>query len=330
MRAVSNIDASIIKSLCSKGYSLKYICRKSGFSHTTVKAYTQGESSNTRDISKCGRPKILSSAEEKLLVRKIELGIWKTAREAADQLSREIGKKVGRLTIARILKKNGLKSYANPKKPRLLKIHKKQRRVFARLAKKNPIEHWKHVIFTDESRISLFGPDGNKRAWRRSGAQLLDHHIIPTVKFGGKYAMVWGAITYNGVGKLVFINTKMNSRVYINVFETGYLKTSNEYNKITENTVLQHDNDPKHFSAETMRWISGHNINVMMWPGYSPDLNIIENVWYYIKIRVSNADPKPQNEQQLRDLIERIWYSIPLDYIRGLYDSVGARLDQVN
>jgi transposase len=183
MRSISNIDVSIIRSLRSKGHSLRDVARRSGFSHTTVKSLTVRKDADIGDVNKGGRPKILSSSEERLLVRKFELGIWKTAREAAKQLSKEIDRNVGRLTIARILKRHGLKSYRKPKRPCLSKIHKKQRRVFARLAKQNPIEHWKNVIFTDESRISLFGPDGNKCAWRQPGLPLLDHHVTQTVKF---------------------------------------------------------------------------------------------------------------------------------------------------
>ena len=50
--------------------------------------------------------------------------------------------------------------------------------------KRFPVDDWKKVVFTDESKICMHGPDGNRRVWRRPGGALLDHHIIPTVKFG--------------------------------------------------------------------------------------------------------------------------------------------------
>ena len=191
------------------------------------------------------------------------------------------------------------------------------------------MEDWQRVIFTDESKICVFGPDGNKRVWRRPGLPLLDHHVTPTVKFGGKSVMVWGAISYNGVGELVFIDTKMNSSVYIDVLNTGYLGTLEKHGLTIGSRVLQQDNDPKHFSKETMEWINRHNITVLTWPSCSPDLNIIEHVWHYIKVRVSGAPTKPQNIQELKALIMKIWTTVPLEYIRSLYESIHERLRQV-
>ena len=35
--------------------------------------------------------------------------------------------------------------------------------------------------------------------------------------------MVWGAVTYYGVGKLVFIDTPMTGEGYVAILESGYL-----------------------------------------------------------------------------------------------------------
>lgn len=120
----------------------------------------------------------------------------------------------------------------------------------------------------------------------------------------------------------------MNSSVYIDVLKSGYLGTLEMHGLDVRGTVHQQDNDPKHFSAETMKWIHAQDIKVLMWPSCSPDLNIIEHVWHYIKVRVSRAETKPRNIEELKAHIEQIWYSVPLDYIRSLYDSIPRRLAQ--
>jgi len=50
---------------------------------------------------------------------------------------------------------------------------------------RKPENYWQDVIFTDESKYNLCGPDGNKRAWRYPGSLLQGHHIRPVLKFGG-------------------------------------------------------------------------------------------------------------------------------------------------
>ena len=161
-------------------------------------------------------------------------------------------------------------------------------------------EAWKHVIFTDESKICVFGPDGNNRVWRRPGIALLDHHITPTVKFGGKSVMVWGAITYQGVGRLEFIDTRMTASSYIAILESQYALTVRMAGLNNETAILQQDNDPKHLAKETKIWLNANNIRLLSWPSCSPDMNIIENVWFYLKVRISSLREKPKNIIELK------------------------------
>lgn len=195
--------------------------------------------------------------------------------------------------------------------------------------KRFPEEAWRATVFTDESRISVHGPDGHNRCWRRPRKILQDHHVRQTVKFGGKSVMVWGAISYEGVGKLVFIDIKMNSSVYIEVLRSGYFGTLEMHGFDIDSSILQQDNDSKHLSEETRRWLLSQNIKVLKWPSCSPDLNIIENVWDYLKIRVHRAVNKPRTIDELKALILQEWNNIPLSYIRNLYNSIENRLDEV-
>jgi len=46
-----------------------------------------------------------------------------------------------------------------------------------------------------------------------------------TVKFGGGLVMVLSAITSRGVGKLIFIEDKMNSEMFCDILNTGLFQT---------------------------------------------------------------------------------------------------------
>lgn len=141
--------------------------------------------------------------------------------------------------------------------------------------------------------------------------------------------MVWGAITYHGIGKLVFIDTRMNFECFISILRCGYFSTVEMHGYDSGQVVFQQDNDPKHVSRRTKEWISAQNIRVMLWPSCSPDLNPIENVWNYINIRVRARVVQPRTIDELKAAIEEEWHLTPLSYIRELYESMPRCIDAV-
>ena len=71
------------------------------------------------------------------------------------------------------------------------------------------------------------------------------------------------------------------------------------------------------------------NIQLIRWPGNSPDLNPIENVWAWIKRRL--RDIPCTNMKQWREEITRLWVIKMADsqYLRNLVESMPRRLNEV-
>jgi hypothetical protein len=76
------------------------------------------------------------------------------------------------------------------------------------------------IIFSDEKKFNLDGPDGCRFYWRDLRK---DQRYFSKRNFGGGSLMVWGAFSFCGVLPLAFISCRMDSCEYQNVLETNLL-----------------------------------------------------------------------------------------------------------
>jgi hypothetical protein len=53
-----------------------------------------------------------------------------------------------------------------------------------------PVDFWKTVLFSDESKFNIFGSDGPQYVWPKPKKELDPKNVIPTVKHGGGHAVV--------------------------------------------------------------------------------------------------------------------------------------------
>ncbi len=83
-------------------------------------------------------------------------------------------------------------------------MHKKAHKQFAEDKQTKDMDYWNHVLWSDETKIKLFGSDGVKRVWQ-PGEEYKDKCVLPTVKHGGGSVMVWGCMSAAGTGELQFI-----------------------------------------------------------------------------------------------------------------------------
>jgi len=318
--------------LLSEGKSTSQVADIVGLNQSTIVKICQKNTDNdTFSNSKLnlGRARILSQREERNVVRLVASGICSTAADAKRHLNETYKIDVSDSTVRRVLKRNALHARIKIKKPLLRKIHRSSRYLFSKKHKNWTVEDWRKVVWSDESKFTLFGSEGRQYYWKKPGQSIQDHHIKPTVKHGGGSIMVWGCITSKGAGNLYRIDTNIDAKLYKVILEEALVGSLVRYNLEKSDIIFQHDNDPKHTAHSTKTWLSENEFNVLQWPSHSPDLNPIEHIWSKVDRQLRKYPSRPSSKGELWERLEFIWANMDMELIDKLYDSMPKRVDAV-
>ncbi|QRV94906.1 DDE superfamily endonuclease [Ceratobasidium sp. AG-Ba] len=232
--------------------------------------------------------------------------------------------------LQRYLHRNGLRAYHSRKVPMLKDKAQLVRFRWAAERRFWPQARWDDTVYSDESRIELFGPDGPPVHWRRPEESAYNpRYTRKAISHGGGSIFYWGCITREGVGRLIPIHGRLTAAKYTEILREGFLGTLADYKLTPSDIVFQQDRDPKHMAALTTKWLSDRKVKVLPWPAGSPDLNIIEHVWAHLKEKVRAHRPSPRNKAELWNVTHQEWKSIKPSYIAGLYDSLPRRVRAV-
>jgi len=198
------------------------------------------------------------------------------------QVLQAAGVSISSSTVRRRLLQNDLRAHAPARKPKLTAAMRKKRLNFAKQYRAWTAEDWRSVMWSDESSFHQFGI--TKQFVRRpTGARYNERFIIPTVKHP-ESIMLWGCFSGTGRGTLEFLSKgeRMTSARYIEILQNRLLLVMNLHGC----TTFMQDGAPCHTAKATMKWFRDNSVPVLSWPGNSPDINPIENMWQLMKRKV--------------------------------------------
>ncbi|CAG5015993.1 unnamed protein product [Parnassius apollo] len=121
--------------------------------------------------------------------------------------------------------------------------------------------------------------------------------------------MVWSVISAKGVGRLYVVQGTMRQHQYKEVLQNRLLPTLREWFPDSENFTFMHDSAPCHKAKSVTKFLEENIIPVLPWPGNSPDMNPIENLWEITKAEI--AKEMITTKVRLIEKLIEVWHHNP-------------------
>lgn len=332
MGKFKDLNEQIIAQICAlkeSGLKTKEIAAQVGVSERSVRRWVAkfhqgGRGDIPSQVKRSGRPKKTSNRSMTILKRQLEVNPRMTSRKLKESNPQLLGD-VSVRTVNRRINELGYTSHRPRKKPILTKLQRDKRVKFARKYSVWDESQWLSLLWSDESTFTVTCNRG-RNVFRRSGSDPLDpRYLEGTVKHPDSL-MVWGAFTGHGVAKLhVFKkNEKVNQYNYLELM-CDILPDAFED---TGATCFQQDGARAHTAKSVTQWLQDCEVPFINdWPGNSPDISPIENLWEIVKRDLQDKDVSsvPKLEAEIR----ASWNNIPKEMLHNLALSVPKRLKEV-
>lgn len=314
-KVLSEYEKGQIDTMLKNGDSFRKIAQNLQRSHNAIMNYSRNSKQYGRK-NPGGRPKVITNKNRRRILRAAS-----NFKGNARELKSSLGVEASLRTVQRVLKSSrNLKRKKMIRKPLLQKRHIEERLKFA----KNNMEmgeNWKKVIFSDEKKFNLDGPDGFNFYFHDLRKEEL---ILSNRHSGGGSVMVWAAIGFDNMSNIQIIKGRINANKYLETLSTFFKEEIFQTNK--NNLIFQQDNAPIHKAKVVMDYFKAEGIEIMDWPALSPDLNPIENVWGLLVKSVYANGRQFSNVEELESSIRQSWANINKTAIQAMYNSMKDRI----
>ena len=129
-----------------------------------------------------------------------------------------------------------------------------------------------------------------------------------------KGIMVYGFFSSSGRPKIVECDQKIDANYYMRLLRWHFLPFMNKYH--ADGGIWQQDGDPPHATLATRQFISESDLDLMVGPPQSPDLNLIEHVWGVLARQVYSGCKECTSLNDLREAIRKGIRNISKSYLR--------------
>ena len=309
-----------------RGTSQAVIARNFQVSRSTITHSYQRlrQAGTTKDRPRSGRPRVTSRRQDRYMRLTHLRNRFRTAVETALVTPGTHNNRISPDTVRNRLREFGL----GPRRPYVgMQLTPQRRQVRLNWLTQHrpnlfPLRLWRNVMFSDESRFSLYRDDSHRRVYRRDGERFRDNCVDEVDRFGGGGLMVWTGIAYVHRTPTVFIDGRLTAQRYVDLNLRPVIVPFIRQHKVT----FKQDNARAHVARLSIAFLQQNNVNVLRWPPYSPDLSLLEHLWDILDSRVRRLPQQPTMLQALREALIQEWNAILQAQIDRLILSMTRRV----
>ena len=280
------------------------------------------QTGSVRDLRRRPRSKVTTRPQDRYIVLSHLRDRFKSATTTARATRGLHGRFISSQTVRNRLREANLRARRPQRCLVLTQRHKRERMAWARRHLRFTRADWANVLFVDETKIKLKGPDGRTRVYRRRGERQSANCIDEVDRFGGGASiMMWAGISMHTKTPIIRVQGRLTAMRYQNDIIRPVIIPHIAGNR---GMILAQDNAPCHAARVNQQHLAANNIRVLPWPAKSPDLNPIEHIWDLLKRSIKSL-PQAQTVQALEQRTRQIWQQITQQTIQGYIQSMRKR-----
>lgn len=237
---------------------------------------------------------------------------------------------IGQATLARYCKKLNLTKYRSPKKFYVSPEHCEERVSVANIRLNWTQSQWKRVVFCDEAGVDNSGM--HLKTVRRPKGQRYNSDFVYRHPNKSLRINYFSWVSAYGVGELI-VYKRMDAK-YLCTEVIPHMVESLKSTFNSDDFLIVHDNasffaGPRAVSYLTRNGCGRYFLSI---PPYSPEMNIIENLWAYLRYNVKRdcfLYGRIDRRTEFIETVKNIWDNIPNSMIQHLYESLPRRMEAI-
>jgi transposase len=186
---------------------------------------------------------------------------------------------------------------------------------------------WTRVMCADEKYFYCHGHAGQEWVRRSVGEAFSPAYTTHRVAHP-EYVAVWACISAHGQGDIVFLDGPLDGDTYATLMRDYLPLAADKAFKFGSGPwYYLHDNPTVHRGHAATKALFDAGATVLDFPPYSPDLNVIENLWGYLAKKVDRH--RCRNVDELKRWVQHEWDEVEPAYFTALFNSYPKRCEAV-
>lgn len=259
------------------------------------------ETGDVRILLKSGPNKIITREQEQILIEEAKSSPFDNSFALANKANIRVNQNT-KHNVRRRLLKAGIKSRRAARQCKLNAEHIEKRLIFCRLLLEHLDESdFNQMVFTDEKTFSS-DPKQRKIVWREK-SQRFHRKCISEYRLSGYITEgMWATIGREGlITPLIRTGPHFNAQNYKIVLEHCIAPVLNE------NHIYIQDNSRIHKNHYIEAYLASQPFVTISLPPFSPDLNLIENLW---DETTRNWNLENRSRANLNNEIQKRWTEV--------------------